>query len=315
MLVIGALIIWLSALCQAYKVLSPAALSTLKEEHHLVQELAKPLLIPRISGTPGNAKVRSYIVDHFESLDWNVTLDTFTAATPLGPVEFTNIVATFNPQARKRLVLSAHYDSKYYEEFEFIGATDSAIPCAMLLELASALDGPLRQAKKSDTTLQLVFFDGEEAFVKWTDEDSIYGARHLAEAWQQSGELAKVEVLVLLDLLGTPNPTLPNYYPSTSWLYHKLVYLEQRLYSTGMFDTNSPLTYRGYLMQDDHVPFLQRGVDIIHAIPYPFPEVWHKQTDNADCIDYKVSQQLSIIFRCFVAEYLELSIDIHHSEL
>jgi glutaminyl-peptide cyclotransferase len=26
-------------------------------------------------------------------------------------------------------------------------------------------------------TLQLVFFDGEEAFKAWTDEDSIYGAR------------------------------------------------------------------------------------------------------------------------------------------
>lgn len=28
-----------------------------------------------------------------------------------------------------------------------------------------------------DTTLQLVFFDGEEAFKDWTDTDSIYGAR------------------------------------------------------------------------------------------------------------------------------------------
>ena len=29
--------------------------------------------------------------------------------------------------------------------------------------------------------LQLVFFDGEEAFRSWTATDSIYGARHLAE--------------------------------------------------------------------------------------------------------------------------------------
>lgn len=28
-----------------------------------------------------------------------------------------------------------------------------------------------------DTTLQLVFFDGEEAFKDWTATDSIYGAR------------------------------------------------------------------------------------------------------------------------------------------
>jgi glutaminyl-peptide cyclotransferase len=29
----------------------------------------------------------------------------------------------------------------------------------------------------SDTTLQLIFFDGEEAFREWTDTDSIYGSR------------------------------------------------------------------------------------------------------------------------------------------
>ena len=29
------------------------------------------------------------------------------------------------------------------------------------------------------TTLQLIFFDGEEAFKDWTDTDSIYGARYV----------------------------------------------------------------------------------------------------------------------------------------
>lgn len=38
--------------------------------------------------------------------------------------------------------------------------------------------------KAQDVTLQLIFFDGEEAFQKWTDTDSIYGARHLADIMQ-----------------------------------------------------------------------------------------------------------------------------------
>lgn len=59
----------------------------------------------------------------------------------------------------------------------------------MLLDLAETLD-PLFDKRKqrledgseedddvADTTLQLIFFDGEEAFVDWTDTDSIYGAR------------------------------------------------------------------------------------------------------------------------------------------
>lgn len=58
-----------------------------------------------------------------------------------------------------------------------------------MLDLAEALN-PLLDSRKerlengleddedvADTTLQLVFFDGEEAFFDWTDSDSIYGAK------------------------------------------------------------------------------------------------------------------------------------------
>jgi len=61
----------------------------------------------------------------------------------------------------------------------------------MMLDLAETLT-PLLNARKerlekgleddeavSETTLQLVFFDGEEAFLEWTDTDSIYGARYV----------------------------------------------------------------------------------------------------------------------------------------
>jgi hypothetical protein len=65
----------------------------------------------------------------------------------------------------------------------------------MLLDLAEALT-PLLQKRSeriksgmgilqdgfdeeeaAETTVQIVFFDGEEAFKDWTDTDSIYGAR------------------------------------------------------------------------------------------------------------------------------------------
>lgn len=40
--------------------------------------------------------------------------------------------------------------------------------------------------QQSDVTLQMVFFDGEEALVRWTKTDSLYGARHLAEKWSNT---------------------------------------------------------------------------------------------------------------------------------
>ncbi|NWV86371.1 QPCT cyclotransferase, partial [Dasyornis broadbenti] len=54
--------------------------------------------------------------------------------------------------------------------------------CALLLELATALDTRLRHrgAQEPQVTLQLLFLDGEEAFEAWSDSDSLYGARHLA---------------------------------------------------------------------------------------------------------------------------------------
>lgn len=74
---------------------------------------------------------------------WSVEEDTFTDNTPFGPKRFTNIVATHNPKAPRRLVLSCHFDSKYFADIEFIGATDSAVPCAMLLDIARHLNTSL----------------------------------------------------------------------------------------------------------------------------------------------------------------------------
>ena len=56
----------------------------------------------------------------------------------------------------------------------------------MLLEAASGLKDSLT-AHKSDSaakvSLQYIFFDGEEAFVEWSDKDSIWGAKNLAKKW------------------------------------------------------------------------------------------------------------------------------------
>ena len=75
-------------------------------------------------------------------------------------VTFSNIVATRNAASPRRLVLAAHYDSKMTPE-GFIGATDSAVPCAMLLHLARTMDSLLPPPDTDpELTLQLIFFDG-----------------------------------------------------------------------------------------------------------------------------------------------------------
>ena len=73
-----------------------------------------------------------------------MTEHSFEDSTPFGTKPFTNIIATLDPHVDRRLVLAAHYDSKYLKNQVFLGATDSALSVALLLDLALTLDQKLK---------------------------------------------------------------------------------------------------------------------------------------------------------------------------
>nr|XP_054753942.1 glutaminyl-peptide cyclotransferase-like [Lytechinus pictus] len=157
-----------------------------------------PLLITRVPDTTGSRIARDHIVEQLESIGgWDVNLHIFQDRTPHGTKTFTNIIATHNPNVERRLTLACHYDSKYFNMFNFIGATDAALPCAQLLYLARSLAEPLRQASNPPVTLQLIFFDGHESFIRWSDRDSLYGSRQLAGEY-----IDRTSIGTLLDGMG-----------------------------------------------------------------------------------------------------------------
>ncbi|OXB53360.1 hypothetical protein ASZ78_012813 [Callipepla squamata] len=254
---------------------------------------------------------------------WHLDLDTFRAPTPRGTVTFSNLVATLSPSAARRLTLACHYDTKVLVSpgaATFVGATDSAVPCAMLLEVAAALDGPLRTSKEGDAevTLQLLFLDGEEAFEEWSATDSLYGARHLAArmAATKHGahgtQLTAMSLLVLLDLLGARSPAIHSHFPQTHHWFLRLVSIEKRLRRLGLLHASPHdqpffrLSPAPGLVEDDHIPFLQRGVPVLHLIPLPFPWVWHTAEDNEDNLHPPTVEDLCKILTAFVAEFLQL---------
>lgn len=85
--------------------------------------ILKNILIERVVGTDGHKKVKNFIVNNLEELNWNVELDVFEENTPFGNKEFSNIIATINPKAERYLTLACHYDSKYFKDKVFLGAT------------------------------------------------------------------------------------------------------------------------------------------------------------------------------------------------
>lgn len=293
------------------------------------------ILISRVPGTEGHKRVRRYISNEMKKLGWDVEADTFSDRTPHGLKEFSNVIATLNPDACRFLTVACHYDSLYNREYTFLGATDSAVPCAMMIHAARMLDSSLKRQKdkNNDVTLQFIFFDGEEAFKKWSRTDSLYGSRHLAEKWNQTppfptglndgrhckskdyaSYLDRMDVMVLLDLIGTANPKFYSYFPDTYGLYSNIVDIENRLNSLKLLETQPPEGKTNYFdsrstlafVEDDHVPFMKRGVPIVHVIPTPFPHVWHKETDNRDYVHHSTVDNLNKILRSFIAQYLHL---------
>lgn len=151
------------------------------------------ILIPRVPGSDGHRQVNLFIKNTFHELGWQVDTDSFNDMVPTyGELPFENIIATLNPKAERFLALACHYDSKLMKKVKFVGATDSAVPCAIMIHLAKTLTKYIKKYGNPDISLQLIFFDGEEAFVSWSDTDSIYGARHLAAKWETEDFLKRL---------------------------------------------------------------------------------------------------------------------------
>lgn len=166
----------------------------------------------------------------------------------------------------------------------------------------------------------------------------------LAEDWEESPHAARstyhdpldsISLFLLLDLLGAKNPKIPSYFKTTHWAYRAVGKLEQRLRKLGQFksspnhpnkrtpkDPTGPLrprqeprfllesdnpdtTTRGFV-EDDHIPFMARGVEILHFIPSPFPSVWHTMDDDGEHLDIDTVEDWAKLVTAFAAEWMDL---------
>lgn len=308
-------------------------------------KILSPILQPRVPGSPGSTAVLHHFADFFgsELPEWTITYQNSSSPIAvLGNKEmpFVNMVATrdppwSNPGEVGYLTLVAHYDSLTKPE-GFIGAIDSAAPCAMLMHTAKSLEDAL--AKKWDGVietgdhdfeehrgLQIILLDGEEAFDTWSDTDSIYGAKSLAAEMESTyhqalstyhNALSTIHLFVLLDLLGSRNPKVPSYFKVTHWAYKKMADLEKRLRDHSLFGSSGSTWFydldksndrwMGGMIGDDHLPFMARGVDVLHLIPSPFPPVWHKMSDDGEHLDMDTTEDWAMLVTAFAAEWMDL---------
>lgn len=228
---------------------------------------------PRPDGSAAIAKLRAYIRTQLANCGCEVISDAFTARTPDGPLPMENIIAKFPGKSGRAIAVSGHYDTK--KMTGFVGANDGGSSTGFLLELAVALKG---RPRKDD--VYLVFFDGEEAVREWTDTDSVYGSRHLAEKWSAEGMTKRLKALINVDMIGDRNFRL-------TWEMDSTDSLREMVWDIGdSLGYSAAFPRQGGPVSDDHIPFLDAGVPALDLIDFESQtSFWHTPQDTMDKLD------------------------------
>lgn len=229
---------------------------------------------PRPIGSAAHKKLENYITAHLKGDE--VEDDSFTAETPAGKFPMRNIIAKYPGTKDGVIVIMGHYDTVYpLRDKGFVGANDGGSSTAILLEYANQLRGE----KRDGYSVWLVWTDGEEAVKQWTDTDSVYGARHLAEKWEKDGTLKKIKTLLLMDMIGDADLNIDRDTNSTQWLTDAMYEAAER------GGVQSHFYERSGEISDDHIPFVKRGVPCLDVIDlnYGYNNVyWHSAEDTVD---------------------------------
>jgi Zn-dependent M28 family amino/carboxypeptidase len=246
-------------------------------------------------------QTRQWLIQEIRGTGAQVEEDPFVANTPIGLIPMDNLIAKFRGSRRETVIVAGHYDTKRFDEFRFLGANDGGSSAALLVELARVLG-----ARPNALNYWLVFFDGEEAVRDWSATDSLYGSRHLVEKLSSSGELSRIQALILVDMIGDAQLGIPREYNSTPWL-SDLVFNVARRLGYGKYFVNSQNA-----VDDDHMPFINAGVSAVDLIDFdygPNNSYWHTAQDT---VDHCSAQSLTIVGRVVAASLDELDKSPHH---
>lgn len=250
---------------------------------------------PRPPASEGFARQLDYLEQSLQGFGWSATRQSFKAATPEGPVEFTNLIARHNsaPAAPESLpwLIGGHIDTKLLP-FDFVGANDGGSSTGVLLEIARVLSTDPASAAK----VEIAFFDGEEAFRPGiTATDGLYGSKYFAQrlsrrpTWPAAG--------IILDIVGDPNFALL-YNPEAPPSFAKAV---EEIAAPRPFDAGFRLS--SFPILDDHVPLQNTGLPCLHVIgEFGKMDYWHNPGDTLDKVTAPMLEKVGRLTLDFMAE-------------
>ena len=248
---------------------------------------------PHPGGSQAIEKARDYIEEQLRHSGWQVTRQGFTDDTPRGKIHFANLIAQFPGDANAAspsFLLCSHYDTKLFDTIRFAGANDGGSSTGLLLELARVLG----QHPSVARNVELVFFDGEEAYENFSDTDGLYGSRYFAKQLQSQGA-KQFRGGILFDMVGdrSLDVTLPADSPAAM--------------ARDVFAAAEALKLRKYFsyldrdLIDDHAPLNAIGIPTIDIIDFDYPW-WHTADDTMDKISAQSLQIVGSVALYYLAE-------------
>src|SRR5688500_14827438 len=139
---------------------------------------------PRIPNTPAHLRAAEFFVATFKRYGADITIQEFQSEHFSGSkLNLKNIIASFNPQATKRILLAAHWDTRPFSDKDpekpdarFPGANDGGSGVGVLLEIARVLSS----SKAPNVGVDMILFDGED----WGEREGEQGLNPPAEGLQ-----------------------------------------------------------------------------------------------------------------------------------
>lgn len=251
---------------------------------------------PRVPGTEEHKACKDWMVSTFKRYGAQVIEQDFDAHIFNGDVlASTNIIAQFNPAKKKRVILSAHWDSRMMAEEDknvnrvdepILGADDGASGVGVLMEIARTI-----AANEIDLGVDIILFDAEDQGKRGPNEPAnnwCLGAQH----WSRNKHKRdyKARYGILLDMVGSKNPRFGKDQVSKEYaglIQDKVWSLAQNMGYTDLFVDE----FTGMLTDDHYFVNVIAGIPMIDIINQPkgsdtgFMKHWHTHGDNIDIID------------------------------
>lgn len=262
---------------------------------------------PRTMNSEAHERCAEWITNKFEQLGMTVTTQKATLTGYDGtPLKATNIIASYKPEVKERIMLCAHWDSRPWADNDpdeanhkkpVMAANDGASGVGVMLEIARLLNDTLN----TNVGIDFICFDAEDwgtpqwAETSGSDGDTwALGAQYWAANPHKQGYTARFGIL--LDMVGGQGA---RFYQEGVSLYYapKVVQMVWKAAETVGFGSYFP-NDEGSQITDDHLPVNQKaGIPCIDIIPhYPdceqssFGPTWHTINDDMQHLDKNTLQ-------------------------